>query len=186
MKVHLLDPELIQPGVTAHQRACYDQIKVCANLDRQRRHEQTAQLEEADLILAAIQGNGFGNHFRSLRISDLFRAYKHKLLAYCPDDLIYPVIPGLYPSVTPYWAKRGWSCGAHYVSAHIHRHRFDPALPSSQRDFLFAFVGSSKTHPLRRRLLELSHPRSFIYDSTPKSSPMYWWQDEQTRDVLFA
>ena len=70
MKVYVLNPELICPGVQIHQRACYDEIMQGVALDRHHRHEQAASPEEADMILAPIQSDGLGLNYRVLKASD--------------------------------------------------------------------------------------------------------------------
>ena len=186
MKVYLLSPQEIQPKASAHQQACYGQLLGNAAQDARGQHRLTEDPDAADLILAAIQSNGYGPFFRVLKKSPFFRRYKAKLLCYCPDDLIYPALPGIYPSISPWWAKQGWGCGGHYVSAHIHQHQFD-VLSSDARDILFSFVGSSKTHPLREKLIQSKHPRALFFDPTPKSSEQYWFEkNEQARQAMFT
>ena len=135
---------------------------------------------------------GFGPFFSFLTHSRFFQSHKHKIICYCPDDLIYPAVPGLYPSITSWWVRHGWGRGAPYLSSHIHQHRFDP-LSSTARDILFSFVGSTKTDPLRQKLSQLDHPRARFVDSTPASSKQYWFEKsedsirasfEQYRDLM--
>ena len=187
MKVFLLDPAALKPTASDYERACYEGMAASAVLDQRHRHERTASVDEADLILASTQGEGFGAHFHDLRASAVFKTHRRKLICYCPDDLVYAALPGIYPAATPYWAAQGWACGGHYISLHIRRHKFDPAVPAAQRSFLFAFVGSSYTHPLREKLFGLRHERALLHDSTPKSSDTRWYQKEpQTVEETYA
>lgn len=192
MKIYLLDPRTIRPDVSEHQRACFDQIRKCAEQDIRRQHLLCENPSEADLVLAGIQWDGFGPFFSFLTHSRFFQSHKHKIICYCPDDLIYPAVPGLYPAITPWWVRQGWGRGAPYLSSHIHQHRFDP-LSSTVRDILFSFVGSTKTDPLRQKLSQLDHPRARFVDSTPASSKQYWFEKsedsirasfEQYRDLM--
>ena len=187
MKVYLLDPLFIKPSASDYERACYHGMVASAALDHYHRHETVDTADAADLILASTQGDGFGAHFRELRASTVFRAHRRKLVCYCPDDLVYAALPGIYPAATPYWAAQGWACGGHYISQHIRRHDFDPSVPAARRNFLFAFVGSSYTHPVREKLLGLRHERALLQDSMPKSSDTRWYQREpQAVEEMYA
>jgi hypothetical protein len=186
MKVFLLDPKQIQPEITAHQRGCYEQILASVAMDFRQEHQLSLDTGEADLILAPIQGGGYGLFFQDLRKSEFFHRHRKKLLIYSPDDLVYPLIPGIFSSASRLSAELGWACGAHYVSNHIHQHQFNPAPLLPERDLLFSFLGSTKTHPIREKLLDLKHSRGFIFDSMPRKSQQCWWeQDSNSVSALF-
>jgi hypothetical protein len=183
----VLDPEVVRPHLTAHQRACYEQIVACAQLDSYGRHDLTRDPTAAELILAPIQGGGYGPFFRTLRTSRFFKTHRSKIICYCAGDQVYPSIPGIYPSVRSRWVKAGWACGGHYVSAHIHQHHFEPDVLASGRTWLFSFVGSTKTHPIREAVIRLNHARAYFFDSTPRGSATYWFQrDADTVRAMFA
>jgi Exostosin family len=180
MKAFVLDPRQIRPEATEIQRACYDQILLCADQDAHKQHQRTENPDEADVILAPIIGVGFGPFFGDLRASGFFKTHKAKVICYCPDDLVYPAIPGIYPSLAPRLAGLGWACGGHYVSAHVRQHHFEPGIDGSRRDVLFSFVGSSQTHRVRTGLLQLKHPRAELIDSSPTTSKKHWWEQDPT------
>ena len=187
MKVYILNPELICPEVETHQRACYDEIMTAAALDRHHRHERVTSPEEADMILAPIQSDGLGLDYGLLKASSFYKQHKARIIAYTPFDFAYPTIPGIYVAATPYWAARGWVCGAHYASTHIRRHDFDLTIPAARKDLLFSFVGSTYTHLVREEIMRLQHARSFLFDSSPRVRDLTWYErDPQSVEALYT
>lgn len=188
MKAFLLDPRQIRSNAISLERACYEQILTDVGQDAHKQHRQTDNPVEADVILAPIQSGGYGPFFRDLRTSPFFKTYKAKLVCYCPDPLVYPAIPGIYPSAPTHLTRLGWTCGGHYVSSHLHQHHFDPGSSGSSRDLLFSFVGTLQTHPVRKEIFQLRHPRAMLLDSSPKANAEQWWwqQDPITVQAKFT
>ena len=178
MKVYLVDPSFIQPNLAAFQRDSYQEILACAHLNQRQRHSLVQQPDDADLIIAPIQFGGYGPFLTTLKRSHLYRAYRDKIFLYCMDDEQYPSLPGIYPSIRTEWVRRGWALGGHYLSQTLSKFDF-ACLPPSQRDILFSFAGSSRTHPIREKILQLKHPRSFLFDSSPKTEQTPWYNKDQ-------
>jgi hypothetical protein len=111
--------------------------------------------------------------------SDFYKRYRKKIVAYSGLDLKYPRIPGIYTSATPFWSSVGWVKGGHYVASYIHSHAFDPARGA--RDMLFSFVGSARTSPVRRLILQLQDPRALMIDVDQGDTGRYWWQKSHKR-----
>ena len=177
MKVYLLDPSLINPNSTTLQRDSYQEVLACAHLDQHQHHSLVQQPDDADLIIAPIQFGGYGPFLGTLKRSRLYRAHQDKIFIYHAGDQ-YPSLPGVYSSIRAEWVRRGWALGGHYVSKGIAKFDF-ACLAPDQRDILFSFVGSSRTHPIREQLLRLDHPRSFLFDSSSKAEQMPWYDKEQ-------
>lgn len=59
---------------------------------------------------------------------------------------------------------------------------FDPS-ECDHKDILYSFVGSSRTHPIRRELVNNRHPRGEIYDAAP-SLDKYWWQRTDNHQLM--
>src|SRR5262249_2812358 len=157
-----------------------EQFLVCADLDAHKQHQRTEDLREADVILAPILSVGYGPFFGDLRASSFFKAHRRRIVCYCPDDLVYPAIPGIYPSLSAKMAGLGWACGGHYVSSHIRQHHFEPSTNGEHRSVLFSFVGSSQTHRVRSGILQLRHARAELIDSSPASGNRFWWQEDSS------
>lgn len=178
MKVYLVDPCLIQPKLAAFQRDSYQEILACAHLDQRQHHSLVSQPDEADLIIAPIQFGGYGPFLETLKKSHFYQTYRDKMFVYCMDDEQYPSLPGVYPAIRAEWVRQGWALGGHYLSHTLSKFDF-ACLPPSQRDILFSFAGSSRTHPIREKVLQLNHPRSFLFDSSPKTEQTPWYNKDQ-------
>ena len=135
-----------------------------------------ASCDDADVILMSIRGGDRFSFERHVLRSEFYRRYRHKIVAYCPIDLKYPRIPGIYPGVTRFWASVGWAKGGHYVASYIEPHAFNHERTS--RDLLFSFVGSTRTSPVRKHIMELHDPRACLVDVDPGTDGRYWWQHE--------
>jgi len=74
------------------------------------------------------------------------------------------MLPGVYTSIERSWYWPDWARSSHYLGvrerAHL-RYQVDRSPPIH----LFSFVGSTTSHPVRRRLMEIDHPRAVLLDS---------------------
>ena len=175
MSVFLLDPSLVVPGLPPLASASYEQLQRGFGTQVATAHQPASNAESADIILAPVQSTGYGLCLEDLRRSPTYRWHADKLIVYCPDDNQFPAVRGLYPSTTRQWVRRGWSLPAHYISSHIHRFHFDEN-ELREKDLLFSFVGSSRTHPVREAIVGLMHPDGVLIDSSSRSEKSHWWE----------
>jgi hypothetical protein len=188
--VYLVDPRDVRPGLAPIARCGYEAIADCFSQQRGSAHARVDAPDCADIVLAPIQGGGYGHALEPLRGTEFFRKYRRKLVVYSADDDQFPSLPGLYPSLPASWRPRGWALGAHYLSSHIHRFPF--ARPGSRtKDLAFSFCGSSRTHPVRERILRLPARRdAVLFDSSSRNEPVWWHKSDhqeliqQYQDVL--
>jgi Exostosin family len=173
MKVYLLDPKLVKPTATELDRGSYTELIKFASISTSS-HICVEDIAEADFIIACISGVGYGQFLRTLKHHEIYKKYKRKIFIYSADDNQYPSIPGIYPALDKSFYNDGWAVGGHYFASFIRRHEFN-ILPYSSKDILFSFVGSSKNHEIRSRILKLSCSRSLLHDSTPVLN--HWWDD---------
>jgi hypothetical protein len=187
MKFHLLDPRVINVKIDDLQRAVYGELLQLLENDDYKKFSFEEDLDLCELILIPIQGNGLGAYMEDLRRSSIYSKHKNKIYIYCTDDNAYPFLPGVYPSTLSKWADCNWTLGGHYISSHIHKHQFkSDEIYSSEfrdRDYLFSFVGSSRTHPIRQRVLKLKHPRAYLFDSNPPADQIPWWERKDSTSL---
>lgn len=174
VQVYLLSPGQVVEAASHHAAACFEQMRIGFTLQFNTAHTLVPDPESADLILAPIQGEGYGPCFEALRHSTFHRDYANKLVVYSTDDNQFPALRGLYPAVARRWVRRGWALPAHYVSAHFHQFSFRPE-ELQNKDILFSFVGSSQTHRIRKRIVEWRHRDGVVIDAS-KGEKNYWWQ----------
>jgi len=182
-RVYLLPPERVVNPLPHLARACFEQLQSGFALQAATSHTPADDAETAEVILAPIQAGAYGRCLERLRRSPICRHFGQKLVVYCPDDNQFPALRGLYPAITRRWVESGWALPAHYVSSHIHKFRFQPA-ELEDKDILFSFVGSTRTHPVREQIFALKHPRGVLIDAAAEAG-RYWWESA-SRDALFA
>jgi hypothetical protein len=102
---------------------------------------------------------------------------------YSYEDLFHIPLPGLYPACTRFWRSTGWALPAHYRSDHFPQWNISAAELQAERDLLFSFVGDFETHPIRRKLSKLSHPKSSIMNAS--SDARRWWDRSWEEQVPF-
>ena len=186
MKIHLLAPSQVVSKLGHRAEASYlGLMNLTAHC---KEHQFVSGPAEADIVLAPIFGDSYGSFFEKLKRSSIYKTAKSKFFIYTIDDFQFPALPGIYPSVSPSWAAKGWAVGGHYITNYHHTHQFENLSPE-RRDILFSFVGSSWTHPIREKILALKHPRAVLDDSEKKDEAVHWWlrgQDHfQNRLALF-
>lgn len=174
--VYLLSPDEVVKGAPAFAEACYEQLQAGFALQSGSRHTLAADPESAELILAPIQSGGYGPCLEALRRSAVYRKYADKLVVYSAGDGQFPAVRGLYTTVTRRWVQRGWALPAHHISSHIHKFLFHPQ-ELENKDILFSFVGSSRTHSIRERIVRWQHPNGVLIDSSAKIEK-HWWAKE--------
>lgn len=182
-RVYLLNPELILGKPGNHSSSCYIEIKSCFESHANEGYALTTSLEKADFILAAIQGFSYGAGLEKLKRHNIYKKHKTKLFVYSPDDNQVPAIRGLYPSISNYYIKKRWALPCHYISNHIRKFNFKPNF--SSKDILCSFVGSSRTHSIREKILTISHPEFFLLDSARDLAPDAFWWDSGNKEELF-
>lgn len=175
MNVFILDPKHIYPNIDIHACLSFEKIKECALKDSCKNHIEVLNADQADVIIAPIQSSGYGPFFERLISSTIYKKNHPKIIIYCPDDNQYPSLKGLYPSTQKRWVNMEWTRAAHYLSTHIYQFEFLPNQNKFDKDILFSFVGSSRTHIIREKILRLKHHRAFIFDASPKNE-IYWWE----------
>lgn len=137
-------------------------LEESSQLDNRKIHQLTADPEDAELILfIGAKDSDFGD----VRTHPFTRQYPDKCFLYHSEDLIFPFLPGVYPSLKSRnnWFQRA-TPGGYSSVLHIDLPPF-PFNPDSP--YHFSFCGSFATHPSRRRLRQLiGAPKSLIIDTS--------------------
>jgi len=120
----------------------------------------------ADLILFVDLHLNRQWRLRSLRNHPLVLEFRDKVLVYDERDHPWIAIPGLFCSMpaTDFDPERQIACGYYGLS----RMKGQPDADTGRRsppDLLFSFMGSC-SHPCRREVLRLSHPRAHVEDTS--------------------
>ena len=141
-----------------------EHIRASACADRFRIHSTTDDPEDADIILFVEVSGAAGHYFELVRRHPVYRAYTSKCYLFSATDKIVPFLPGIYASVERSWYWPNWTRSGHYLGvkeAAPHSYAPTPEPPT----YLFSFVGSTATHAIRSRIMQLEHPRGFLLDT---------------------
>ncbi len=120
--------------------------------------------KQADLILFVDLHLNRDWRLTSLRSHELVREFRDKVLVYDERDHPWIAIPGLFCSMPArdFDLERQIACGYYGLT----RMNGQPdAEECSSPDLLFSFMGSC-SHPCRREVLRLSHPRAHVEDTS--------------------
>ena len=149
-------------------------LRELAASDTVGKHTITDDADSADLVLFAE--SAWRNELLwEARRHPLVRRYREKCFVQCELDGVIPFLPGVYTAVPRRWHRNDRIRSGPYLWMYSNpavAYRPEGAAPR----WLFSFVGDARTHPVRRDVLDLDHPRAFIedaggYRSVPKGTP---------------
>lgn len=160
-------------------------IRESAALDVFRRHSLVDDPSDADLILFVETSIHGGKYFELVRSHQVYRRNVERSYVYCATDKIVPLVPGVFVSLEERWNWPSWVRPGHYVSVKLRDGAHDILVPR-EPDFLFSFVGSSRTHPVRREVLKLQHPEAELLDTSKRTSSQVTEPDDSARWQAFA
>src|SRR5256714_8568460 len=139
--------------------AAYRTLLASANTDRFGVHVLTDDVEAADIILFA-ELLGTGLHFEGVRRHPLVKQYREKCFMFCSNAFVIPFLPGVYASVGKRWASRRTQGGFHVSLLQNEFSSFTPA--AADLPYLFSFIFSTASAPVRRHLAAILHPAAFF------------------------
>ncbi len=163
--------------------ATYDQILRCAQKAVPARHTLMDDPARAEIVFLALSSQEFGPFLERVRRHPLVRPIRDRLIVYSPNDHILPVLRGLYASIDKKWIEAGRALPVHYLNRHIPRLEIrDGEL--GQKDIACSFVGSSHTHPVRKRILEECRSgQVYLFDSCPDARQGWWWVRQDAEEL---
>jgi hypothetical protein len=135
-------------------------------------HTLAADPESADLILF-VENWEADWLLTDVRRHAVLKRYRSKSFVICETDEASHLLPGVYANVHHRELLAGRVRTGPYLWMY-HNEFADFAPFPEDPDYLFSFVGSFKTAPVRRRLAGLQHLRAYVRD-TSDESPRVWW-----------
>jgi hypothetical protein len=159
-KVHMLTTA--DETITGYSMRDFQRLSAAAELDRFKQHCLVNSPDEADIIL--FVGSSYSDH-RDVRSHPFLRRYRPKCFLFYSEDHVIPFLPGVYVNITSRWYNHRTTVTGPYLQIMEWDHV--PFVPSlADCEYLFSFVGSTKTHAVRRRLMRLKHPRAYLEDTS--------------------
>ena len=147
-----------------YSRQDYLRILNYAAQDKIKKYTITNDPDKAVLIL--FVGSSEVN-FTDIRASHTYLKNHHKSVLYFSGDKLVPILPGLYPCLEANsLGIRTLSRASSYYLRVTDNATLDIEPSISNAKYLFSFMGNCANHPIRKSLMNLSHPRAFLYDSS--------------------
>jgi Exostosin family len=130
-------------------------------------HQTVASPDAADLILFVEHSTDAGAYFQAVRRHPLYKRFRERCFLFCSTDRVIPFLPGVFASIERSWHRPAWTRSGAYLNV-------DPSTPATLRTpspptHLFSFIGTPNSAPVRKRILELRHPRALIRNTAAAS-----------------
>lgn len=139
-------------------------MRQLAQRDRFGVHTVVASPAEADLILFVEHSTDAGAYFQDVRKHELHRSFPERCYLFCSTDRVIPFLPGVYAGIERSWFRSNWVRSGPYLGIGAEQ----PPAPDAEAGdarYLFSFVGTPHTAPVRARVIALEHPRGLIRDT---------------------
>lgn len=148
-----------------HARSELARLRRSAQVDAFGRHALTDDPGDADLILFVERIDAAGPFLEDVRRHPYVRKYLEKCFVVNPRYKGVPVLPGVYPSVEKRLHHPQRTRSGHYLEVAENE---DMVYDSQVRPgpYLYSFVGSVWTSPVRERLHAMAHPDSALFLDT--------------------
>jgi hypothetical protein len=178
-KVHLLCTTGEDHRDSSFQRGVYTRLRQSFDLAKSR-HTLVAEPREAEIILFAELHFLLGFHVMR---HPVYRSFRNKSFAFGIDDYVAPFLPGVFASIDrKHYSPRRVRSGF-FLS--IQENPFLDYDTAPEREYLFSFVGSVKTWPVRAELKKLAHPRSHFVDTSTESLPVMTSGTDEERALFW-
>lgn len=158
--VHVLSAAPEHTGGTKAFSELNDLIAL-AKRDRFGIHALVASPRDADFILFVEHSTDAGAYFQRVRRHELHRRRPHDCFLFSSTDRLIPFLPGIYAGIERSWYRSCWTRPGPYLGI---GQSLDVVPGAARRDpqWLFSFVGTPHSAPVRARVLALKHPRALI------------------------
>ncbi len=163
-------------------------LRHSAELDVFGEHTLVEDPREADIILfgemnQARQGV-CGIFAERVRAHPFYRRFPGKCFLFDSGDTFFPVLPGVYASLTNKHYRPDHTRTGFYL--YVIENPFIRAEPLAGREnYLASFVGSSTSHPLRQQILSLRRDDFLLRDTRAKSYQMNFEADPLERAPFY-
>jgi hypothetical protein len=151
-----------EPG-DPYNRGAFRKLFESAQIDTFKKHVLTNDPSLADAILFA-ELFGAGPYFQAVRKHPFVQRFREKCFLFCSNDFIIPFLPGVYASIEKSWLSRRTRSGFYLAVSENEFLNFD--RPRDDLTYLYSFLGTVDTAPVRLNLATLSHGRSFFQDTS--------------------
>jgi len=154
-------------------------LKHSAQLDAFGQHSLTDDAGEADVILFAEMGN-CGKFAEVVRAHPYYRRFREKCFLFDSTDFCRPTVPGIYASLTQDQYRPDYTRTGLYL--YLIENAFITSRPcTGSEKYLASFVGSARTHPVRKKLFEFGRDDIYVKDTSSYSSQTTYHGEPEER-----
>lgn len=166
-------------------RGAFTRLRESAEQDRFVQHSLTESPEEADVILfAQLAQDGFYN--LGLLRTPLYRRWPEKCFLFYPDDMPIPFLPGVYASIEKRWYDPRRVRTGMYLTVLENSHIRHHPLPEGEAPrYLYSFMGSFNTAPVRCALAGIAGGRGYVLDTSQESLRTWTKGTPEERDAFW-
>jgi hypothetical protein len=154
-----------------------------AEIDVFGEHKLVDDPAQADIILFGEMGE-CGFFAERVRAHPFYRRFPEKCFLFDSGDTVFPVMPGIYASLTQSRYRRDHTRTGFYLYV-IENPFIRPSPLTGQEEYLATFMGSSLTHPLRQQILSMRRDKFFLKDTRNQSYRMNHEADPLDRPPFF-
>ena len=155
-------------------------LKESAAVDSFKVHEVVEHPEAADIIVFAEHHPDHDPYFLKVLTNRIYRKFKHKCFLYQDSDITIPLIQNISPSLEQSHYDSAFSQPFSYI-IQLSPNPIIRQTLSNEKRFLFSFVGTSRTNPIRKKVFELTHPACYLLDTFDKNS----WQLSEEEKLVY-
>jgi len=159
--------------------SCLDRVLELYSMDSYGLHRLVSDPRDADAIVFVENTQFQDMLFRQLMKHPLVERYPEKVFMYNEMDQAWPMLPGLYSSLSARMASQKEHVAFPYLTSSNSGIR-DIHAQNTPRKWLYSFVGS-KSHPIRRKLFSLNCARGLVEDT----SAFCTWNPAQTSKFAY-
>jgi hypothetical protein len=158
-------------------------LRHSAELDIFGEHKRVEDPQEADIILFGEMGE-CGFFAERVRAHPAYRRFPRKCFLFDSGDTFFPVLPGIYASLTNRHYRPDHTRTGFYL--YVVENPFIRAQPlTGSEKYLASFVGSSTTHPLRQQVLAMRSDTFLLRDTQAASFRMNYEADPLDRAPFY-
>jgi hypothetical protein len=161
-KVIILTTSRTDGPQNSYARSEFERLVRAAGADQTGRHELVTDPEKADLLLFVGPEQPT---FQDVRRHPIRRRFIDKTFLFYSGDRIVPLMPGLYSSLRTQHYDPSWATSAFYLRV-AENENINDFGPLDSARWLYVFSGSATNHPVRSRIMRLTHPRSLLKDTS--------------------
>ncbi len=135
-----------------------------AQRDRLGVHGLVSSPEKADLIIFVEHSTDAGAYFQDVRKNAVYKRFTDRCFLFSSTDRVIPFLPGVYAGIEQRWYRPAWVRSGPYLGISIRQPPAREPAPGCPR-YLFSFVGTPHSAPVRKHIVQLRHPRALIRDT---------------------